>query len=168
VKIQDISEGECLKILKHSRLARLACAKDNQPYVVPIYVAYDAGVLYGFATPGMRLDWMRKNPLVCVEVEEIHSPQQWTSVVVFGRFDELPMPEQAWDSQQRRPQPPGQQPEHPIIDDYQRAHNVLEERHPEWFEPGLASAEHHDPKQPVAPIYYRISVDEITGRRAMP
>ena len=33
---------------------------------------------------------MRANPLVCVEVDEVVSPQEWVSVIVFGRYEELP------------------------------------------------------------------------------
>jgi len=32
---------------------------------------------------------MRSNPLVCVEIDEIVSRQEWQTVVVFGRYEEL-------------------------------------------------------------------------------
>jgi uncharacterized protein len=48
---------ECLRMLAGARLVRLACAHDNQPYVVPVYVAYfepaeGTPCLYGFTIPG--------------------------------------------------------------------------------------------------------------------
>jgi hypothetical protein len=33
---------------------------------------------------------MRSNPRLCVEVDEIRGSQQWTCVIVFGRYEELP------------------------------------------------------------------------------
>jgi nitroimidazol reductase NimA-like FMN-containing flavoprotein (pyridoxamine 5'-phosphate oxidase superfamily) len=33
---------------------------------------------------------MRANPHVCVEAEEIVSPEEWASVIVFGTYEELP------------------------------------------------------------------------------
>jgi nitroimidazol reductase NimA-like FMN-containing flavoprotein (pyridoxamine 5'-phosphate oxidase superfamily) len=36
-----------------------------------------------------REKWMRANPLVCVETEEVVSPHQWASVIIFGRYEEL-------------------------------------------------------------------------------
>lgn len=35
--IHELSESECRKVLAGTNLGRLACAHDNQPYVVPIY-----------------------------------------------------------------------------------------------------------------------------------
>jgi hypothetical protein len=33
---------------------------------------------------------MRTNPLVCVQADEVTNSEQWISVIVFGRFEELP------------------------------------------------------------------------------
>ena len=53
--------------------------------VVPVYLAYDeaSGCLYGFTTPGQKVEWMRANPLVCVEVDEIAAYDQWVSVIAY-------------------------------------------------------------------------------------
>jgi nitroimidazol reductase NimA-like FMN-containing flavoprotein (pyridoxamine 5'-phosphate oxidase superfamily) len=39
---------------------------------------------------GQKIEWMRLNPLVCVEIDEIPSDVDWTSMVVRGRYEELP------------------------------------------------------------------------------
>ena len=62
--IQELSKEECLSALAHARLGRLACASDNQPYVVPVYFALHKAAsgtpyLYGFTTPGQKVGWMR-------------------------------------------------------------------------------------------------------------
>src|SRR5947207_9265572 len=89
--IHEMSRKECIRVLAGARLARLACAHENQPYVVPVYLAYDeaSGCLYGFTTPGQKIEWMRANPLVCVEVDEVEAHDQGVSVIVFGRYEEL-------------------------------------------------------------------------------
>src|SRR4051812_44247769 len=71
--IREMSRERCLQVLAAATLARLACAHENQPYVVPVYIAYDKAseCLYGFTTPGQKVEWMRTNPRVCVEVDEI-------------------------------------------------------------------------------------------------
>ena len=69
---------------------RLACAHQNQPYIVPIYFAYEPDHLYGFATLGRKVEWMRSNPLVCVQVDDVISHFRWSSVIVLGRYEELP------------------------------------------------------------------------------
>jgi uncharacterized protein len=67
--IRTLSMNECTKVLAGHHLARLACAKDARPYVVPIYYAYADEVLYAFSIPGKKIDWMRANPHVSVLVE---------------------------------------------------------------------------------------------------
>src|ERR1700674_1399373 len=88
--IQELTRQASLDLLARLHLGRLACAQENQPYIVPIYFAYNDGCLYSFSTVGQKIEWMRANPLVCVEADEVVSPQQWVSVVVFGRYEELP------------------------------------------------------------------------------
>ena len=41
---------------------------------------------------------MRENPKVCLEVEEIDGKDSWTTVVVFGRYEEI---HQSWRSAAR-------------------------------------------------------------------
>jgi uncharacterized protein len=171
--IHEMTETECLRTLVHTRLARLACAHENQPYVVPINFVYEEPYLYGFTTLGQKVEWMRCNPLVCVELDEVENRDQWTSILIFGRYEELPgTPE--WDQEQRHAHepcqptaqptgvssPPGQQAR-------LHAHELLQE-HREWWEPGCASSTYRNPDRPLTPIFYRILIGRITGRRATP
>ena len=95
--IQELTRQESVDLLARARLGRLACANDTQPYVVPFFFAFDNDYLFGFSTVGQKIEWMRANPNVCVEVDEIVNPQQWMSVVVFGQYEEMPnLPE--WQS----------------------------------------------------------------------
>ena len=50
--VREMSQKECEGLLTRLGFGRLACARSNQPYVVPIYFASDSGLLYGFATMG--------------------------------------------------------------------------------------------------------------------
>ena len=89
--IQELSRQASLDLLARTRLGRLARTQEAQPYVVPVHFAYDDNALYSFATVGQKIEWMRANPLVCVEVDEVVGQQQWVSVIVFGRYEELPV-----------------------------------------------------------------------------
>src|SRR5450631_505096 len=90
--IREMCREECLRVLAGARLARLGFAREHQPYVVPVYLAYHeaSACLYGFTTPGQKGEWMRANPLVCVEVDESAAYDQWVSLIAFGRYEELP------------------------------------------------------------------------------
>ena len=92
--IRELSLSECLEALGRTRVARLGCAADGQPYVVPIFFALDRSAengpcLYGFTTAGQKVRWMRANPHVCVEWDEVEEYDRWVSVIVFGRYEEL-------------------------------------------------------------------------------
>ena len=90
--VQQMTKSDCFRVLERSRLGRLGCAHDNQPYIIPIYFVCEEPYLYGFTTPGLKVEWMRSNPLVCVEWDEVQAGDQWTSIVIFGRYEELTEP----------------------------------------------------------------------------
>ena len=142
--IEEMTRCDCLNSLVHARLGRLACAWQNQPYVVPIYFTYQEPFLYGFTTMGQKVQWMRSNPLVCVELDEVDDCDEWTSIVVLGRYEELP------DTPKWR-------------QERLRAHGLLQE-HAGWWATGCASRSHF--KQALAPIFFRIRISQVTGRRA--
>src|SRR6185369_4469969 len=47
------------------------------------------GHLYSHTLPGRKLDYMRKNLAVCLEVDEIIDTFTWRSVVAQGIFEEV-------------------------------------------------------------------------------
>jgi nitroimidazol reductase NimA-like FMN-containing flavoprotein (pyridoxamine 5'-phosphate oxidase superfamily) len=149
VLIQELTMQESLDLLARARVGRLACAHDNQPYIVPIYFSYEHDYLYSFSTVGQKIEWMRTNPKVCVEADEVVSPQQWLSVIVFGRYEELP-------------NIPGWH------DAREHAYKELLQRNPIWWEPGYAKTILHNTERPLAPLFYRIHVVHLTGHRATP
>jgi len=68
--IHKMTPEECGTVLARVDFGRLACARDDQPYVVPIHFVYDGDHLYGLTTAGQKIDWMRSNPRVCLEIDE--------------------------------------------------------------------------------------------------
>lgn len=144
--IHEMTVTECFGALKETRLGRLACAQDNQPYIVPINFAFDGAYIYGFTTLGQKIEWTRVNPLVCFEVDKVVSHNEWMSIVVFGRYEELP-----------------DTPEYQ--NERVRAHAFLQKR-VMWWEPACISQEHREQPHSLTPIFFRIHIDKITGHRA--
>jgi nitroimidazol reductase NimA-like FMN-containing flavoprotein (pyridoxamine 5'-phosphate oxidase superfamily) len=148
VLIQEMTRQASLDMLTRTYLFKLACAQGNQPYVVPCYFAYNNNSLYSFSTVGQKIDWMRANPLVCLEADEVVNPQEWVSVIIFGRYEELP-------------DTPEYQPERAV------AYNLLQKK-ALWWEPGYLKTILHGTERPLVPVFYRIHVVQITGHRATP
>ena len=88
--IREMTSQECTALLSSSRMGRLACAKDNQPYIVPVSFALEDGHIYSFSLIGQKVEWMRENPKVCLHVDEFGERREWRSVVVYGTYEELP------------------------------------------------------------------------------
>jgi uncharacterized protein len=142
--IHQLTPAECRDVLSLASIARLACSHADQPYIVPISFAFDPGsdALFGFSAIGKKIEWMRMNPKVCLEVEDITDRFHWQTVVVLGRYEEISdAPERA--------------------EERERMLNLLGSR-AEWWLPGAArveAREHH------AVVMYRIHIDSISGRR---
>ena len=93
--IREMTNEECIQALARTGFFRLGCANGNQPYVVPVtlvchHPAPGEPCLYGVTIPGQKVEWMRANPLVCVEMDEVRGDDRWLSVIAFGRYEELP------------------------------------------------------------------------------
>ena len=48
-----------------------------------------------------------------------------------------------------------------------RAHDLLQRR-PVWWEPGYVKIVLDEKTRPIEPIYFRIHIDQISGRRGVP
>jgi len=88
--IDSMTKQEGREVLARVSFGRLACSLRDQPYVVPVCFAYEPDGIYIFSTPGKKIEWMRANPRVCVQVDEIADQSRWTTVIVNGWYEELP------------------------------------------------------------------------------
>jgi len=141
--IQSMTGVASLELLERATLGRVACTHEGQPYITPMSVRYDANWLYSFSTLGQKITWMRANPQVCVEVEELVSAQDWATVIVIGRYQELTTEKERT-----------------------YAHDLLEQR-PAWWEPGYSRTVIKGKERPLKPVYFRILIDQITGHRGI-
>src|SRR5271167_2777782 len=87
--ISKMRGRECRALLQRLGFGRLACASNNRPYIVPLYFVCDQEHLYCFSTLGQKILWMRQNPLVCVEADEIRAHDDWESIVLLGQYVEI-------------------------------------------------------------------------------
>ena len=147
MRIVAASQDECSEMLKRVSIGRLACALDNQPYVVPVRFAYEPDRIYIFSTVGKKIKWMRQNPKVCLQADEIGTSANWISVIVTGTYLEL-----------NEPQYHAAQREHAralLSQDAQWWRVALSERRD-----GLVSS--------IETVFFRVDIESMSGLRAMP
>jgi len=146
--ITDMTQQESRALLNGLGIGRLACARENQPYIVPIFFAYEENRLYAFSTLGRKIEWMRTNPLVCVQADEIRSYMEWKSVIVVGRYEELP------DDEAHRKT---------------RSHAVtLLSQRSRWWQGAYATNRIRGGAGEPIPVIFCINISEVTGHRAEP
>jgi len=87
--IGALTHQQIENILLSQLLGRLACCDGKQPYVVPVTYTYDGEYIYGQTNEGTKLNMLRKNPLVCFEVDTMTDMRNWQSAMAFGKFEEL-------------------------------------------------------------------------------
>jgi len=140
--IREMNEKECRGVLERASLGRLGCSLNDQPYVVPVYLAYEADHIYFFSTIGQKIQWMRANPKVCVQTDEIRNENEWLSVIANGRYEELPEPQYT----------------------AERAHarELLERRH-QWWLNALAERRSKSSDILVEPLFFRVRISSMSG-----
>ena len=148
MQITEMSAKECRELLARKGGGRLACARDNQPYIVPIYFVAEGDNLFCFSTLGQKIEWMRANPLVCIQADDIRSQFDWKSVVVFGRYEELLDDEKH--EQARR---------HAI---------TLFSRRDNWWVGAYAADEVRKHGGDPTPVIFIVHITQISGIRAEP
>ncbi len=147
MRIIAMSQQECRELLKRVSIGRLGCSLDDQPYVVPVGFSYEPDYIYIFSTLGKKIKWMRKNPQVCLQADEIGNRSNWLSVIVTGTYLEL-----------REPQYTAQ------------LEHALEqlEQYSEWWRNPLAQRREQTRDLSIETVFFRIDIGSMSGLRTMP
>jgi nitroimidazol reductase NimA-like FMN-containing flavoprotein (pyridoxamine 5'-phosphate oxidase superfamily) len=134
-----LSRRQCLAVLKRNGVGRIAYTFRDRVDIEPIGYVHDGSWLYGRTSRGAKLVQLKHNPWVAFEVDEIEGPFDWRSVVVHGTVYFL--------------NPGGEEHE-----DFPRALRLFRRRD--------ARVLGTDDPAPERTIFFRIHLDEVTGRMA--
>ena len=145
MEVNEMTAEKCKQVLEHASLGRLGCSHENQPYVVPIRFACDGGCLYVFSTFGQKVKWMRANPNVCVQTDQIENQGGWVSVIVNGQCEELTEPQ--------------------YTDERKHASSLLAKTS-HWWLNALGERQMRVGDQAIEPLFFRIRIQSISGLRA--
>jgi nitroimidazol reductase NimA-like FMN-containing flavoprotein (pyridoxamine 5'-phosphate oxidase superfamily) len=89
IEIQEMTQAAVDELLENIRYGHLGCARNNQPYIVPIYYSYRQPYVYIYTTDGKKSEMIRANPWVCLQVEDVVNDGDWRSVVIIGEAERL-------------------------------------------------------------------------------
>jgi nitroimidazol reductase NimA-like FMN-containing flavoprotein (pyridoxamine 5'-phosphate oxidase superfamily) len=85
----ELNETQIDSLLLSQVVGRIGCTDGKKPYITPVTYVFDGKDIIGQTKEGMKLKIMRKNPMVCFEVDVMSGMTNWQSVVVSGNFCEL-------------------------------------------------------------------------------
>lgn len=135
--IEELPRAEVDELLRRQLVGRIGCHVDGLTYVVPVIYAYDGDSFYVASVEGQKVQMMRRNPNVCLEVDEYDGAGSWQSAIVQGAYEEL------------------------AGADAERAIELLAERFGRTGETGTSRRHTGDGQGTVC---FRIRIDGVTGR----
>lgn len=147
---QDMTPQEIEHVLKTTFYGHLGCSSKGKIYVVPVTYVYDDNVFYGYTHEGKKIEIMRGNPHVCLQVEQVKNGHNWQSVVCNGTCEEITDEKEI-----------------------QECKLLIAERYASLREQGVEDpyfplvrelSEHNGAGAP-KPVLYRIKVEEKTGKK---
>ena len=89
--IGTLNPQEIEAFVASNYIAYLACSDNNTPYIVPITYFYDEpnNSLISYTTEGKKISILRENPQISLIVSEIDDLNNWKTVLLEGKFEEL-------------------------------------------------------------------------------
>jgi uncharacterized protein len=85
-QLRELMPEEIRAVLDRNRVARLAYSYRDQVGIMPVHYVMAEDWLYGRTSTGEKLEAIRHNWRVALEVDEIDDLFDWRSVVVKGGF----------------------------------------------------------------------------------
>ncbi|MEM2119143.1 MAG: pyridoxamine 5'-phosphate oxidase family protein [Candidatus Bathyarchaeia archaeon] len=84
-----MTREEIDRFLSCARVGRIGLTLNNKPYVVPLGFGYDEGkVFFHTCSKGLKMSVIKRNPLVCFEVDEALSDvSMYRSVIMLGKAE---------------------------------------------------------------------------------
>ncbi|SFR33318.1 hypothetical protein SAMN04490243_0652 [Robiginitalea myxolifaciens] len=144
-----LSDNQCLRVLEDNYIGRLGFISGGGPTILPVTYFYDADghCIISYSGEGTKIEAMRENGTVALQVDTIISLDHWESVLVHGTYEELS----------------GIDARHLLHKFAEGVRKILlaEDARPGTHLSDISSKVSTDK----APVVYRITIDEITGRK---
>jgi nitroimidazol reductase NimA-like FMN-containing flavoprotein (pyridoxamine 5'-phosphate oxidase superfamily) len=149
---EKIDNKESLQILSNNYIGHLAYISNDAPYILPITYYYDPkeNTILSYSSEGHKINAMRLNGAISIQIEEIESINSWKSVLIIGDFEELK----------------GSEAKMHLHNFAQNVKNIISKK--EAINPESINSFTSKLESDSIPIIYRINIQEIIGRKKLP
>lgn len=140
--MKTLTDEEVRNILREGQYGHLGLCEDGNAYVIPMSYGYAGDVLYFHGSHGLKTEYVEATDRACFSIDNVRSPEEWVSVLAFGRVTRVTEERErlaAMDALMERPDPPA------------------------W---GAGEAKRSGDSK-VAEEYYKLEIDEVTGRASL-
>lgn len=87
---RELTDSEMDTLLDTECYGRLGCCTSiTDMYIVPITYVHIKNAIYCFSFEGQKIDMMRKQKQICLQVDEQRDFTTWRSVIAWGEYEEL-------------------------------------------------------------------------------
>ncbi|WP_017258539.1 pyridoxamine 5'-phosphate oxidase family protein [Pedobacter arcticus] len=146
--MENLENKENLSLLNENYIGHIAFIADNKPFTIPITYYYNQkDSILAYASEGHKIEAMRKNPNVSLQVNEIIDVDQWRSVLVHGTFEEMHGPEAKFIL-------------HEFAEGVKRVISKKENRKPQFISEFTS-----DVYSTGVTVVYRIKISQMTGKK---
>jgi uncharacterized protein len=87
--IGNLTNEQIEEVLKRNVFGHLGCNDGFNTYVYPINFLFDGKHIICHSQMGDKIQVMRQNVRVCLQIDEIKNELNWRSVMVQGEFQEM-------------------------------------------------------------------------------
>lgn len=94
--LNRFTEAEALSVLREGSLGHLGCVTPDGPYVVPLNYIFHDGDIYIHSFAGAKIEALRQNPKVCLQVDKLETEYKWRSAIAFGQYEEITNPDERY------------------------------------------------------------------------
>jgi nitroimidazol reductase NimA-like FMN-containing flavoprotein (pyridoxamine 5'-phosphate oxidase superfamily) len=147
--VGKLNNDEIDQVLANNITGRIGCTDEEKVYIVPVNYAFNSAYIIAHSQEGRKIDMMRNHPHICFQVDEIISPTNWRSVIIWGNYEEVMDPREKYYAMKFLVSRLSQQQVSETAD--------VTEMHQEMVMPGITT-------NIVRPVLYRIRIQEKTGR----
>lgn len=141
-----LNRKQCEHVLRSELVGRIGCYASGRVYVVPVSYVFHKDHIYAHSKEGLKIRMMRKNTKVCFEVESRERLNSWRTVILWGDYEELKSLQEQREVMK-------------ILNDRFVGFTLSETVLPAPYANSPKSVE-----KARKPVFYRISIDEISGR----
>ncbi|HTN20478.1 MAG TPA: pyridoxamine 5'-phosphate oxidase family protein [Pelobium sp.] len=86
-----LENNDCKSLLQENYWGHIAYIDGDKPFIIPTTYYYDLikNTIIAYSAPGHKIDSFRVRSKVCLQIDQVNSINNWKSVLVHGKFEEL-------------------------------------------------------------------------------